>query len=358
MLRSIAKYALLFCAWMGFSAAVMAQQPPDPNPSSDGFQNSAYGTNALLNLEPPAPGNFGGYWNTAVGYDALLTSTTGFANSAFGAFALSSNTTGSNNTAVGGALGSNTTGNANTAVGVAALNWNSTGSSNAAFGDGALNDSSGDNNTAVGTQSLYHATGTHNTAVGFDAGARVTTGSYNIDIGNPGGAGDNSAIRMGTAGVQFATFIAGIENAQVTGAPVYVTSEGQLGVLASSERYKTAVVSMGTSTDRLDRLRPVAFHLKHDPAGALQYGLIAEEVDKVYPELVIRDRAGVIQGVRYDELAPMLLNAIQQQQTTIKAQASEFRAIKQQLAELTRSYRSMSAAMHKLQSKDVIVAQR
>jgi hypothetical protein len=87
-----------------------------------------------------------------------------------------------------------------------------------------------------------------------------------------------------------------------------VTSSGQLGVLASSERYKTAITPMGENTKKLEQLRPVSFHLKTDPKGAVQYGLIAEEVDKVYPELVIRDDTGKIQGVRYDELAPMLLN--------------------------------------------------
>src|SRR5580700_626913 len=96
-------------------------------------------------------------------------------------------------------------------------------------------------------------------------------------------------------------------------------SSGRLGVLASSERYKTSIKPIG-STAKLEQLRPVTFHLKNDPQGAVQYGLIAEEVDQVYPELVIRDDAGKIQGVRYDELAPMLLNEMQQQQRKIEAQ--------------------------------------
>ena len=95
----------------------------------------------------------------------------------------------------------------------------------------------------------------------------------------------------------------GIVNTQITGSAVYITASGQLGVLASSERYKTAVTPLGPNTEKLQQLRPVSFHLKSEPEGAVQYGLIAEEVDKIYPELVIRDEAGRIQGVRYDELA-------------------------------------------------------
>ena len=106
-----------------------------------------------------------------------------------------------------------------------------------------------------------------------------------------------------------------------------VNSNGQLGVAVSSERYKTEVAALGADSDRLGRLRPVSFHLKTDPSGAVQYGLIAEEVDKVYPELVIRDNDGRIQGVRYDELAPMLLNAMQKEQEHARAQDEEIGAL-------------------------------
>lgn len=135
------------------------------------------------------------------------------------------------------------------------------------------------------------------------------------------------------------------------GAAVYVTSSGQLGVLASSERYKTDVAAMGADTAKLQKLRPVSFHLKTDPAGAVQYGLIAEEVDKLYPELVIRDAAGTIQGVRYDELAPMLLNEVQKQQRVNAAQAEKIASLEQQLA-------GIQAALLNLQPKHQLVAQR
>jgi hypothetical protein len=183
----------------------------------------------------------------------------------------------------------NTTGYHNTDEGAQAIFANTTGS----------------NNTALGLDSLFsNTTGSNNIAVGVSAGYNLTTGGNDIDIGNKGTAGESGAVRIGTAGTHTATYIAGISTAHVTGAAVYVTSTGQLGVLASSERYKTAIMPMGKSSQKLQRLRPVTFHLKTDPAGALQYGLIAEEVNKIYPDLVIRDESGTIQGVRYDELAP------------------------------------------------------
>jgi len=143
-----------------------------------------------------------------------------------------------------------------------------------------------------------------------------------------------------------------VSTQKITGSAVYVTSSGQLGVLASSERYKTAVASMGGTTEKLERLRPVTFHLKSDPNGPLQYGLIAEEVDKVYPELVIRDEAGQIQGVRYDELAPMLLNEVlkqkaqlQEQQDRLQAQARQLQDVQRELAQLEQRDASMQAAL-------------
>jgi trimeric autotransporter adhesin len=206
-------------------------------------------------------------------------------------------------------------------MGYSALWWNTTGSGNSAFGQ----------------EALFHTTGSNNIGLGNDAGFNATTGSNNIEIGSMGLATDSGSIRIGTEKGQGATYIAGIATSQITGSAVYVSSSGQLGVLASSERYKTAIIPMGSSTDKLQRLRPVTFHLKTDPKGAVQYGLIAEEVVKVYPELVIRDEEGKIQGVRYDELAPMLLNEVQQLKARVErqdAQLQEVRQLKQQLAEL------------------------
>jgi hypothetical protein len=273
--------------------------------------------------------------------------------------ALHDNTTGSNNTASGtNALLSNTTGNENTASGVQALNSNSGGYQNTAAGFKAVfHNTTGIANTGVGYFALFsNTTGLNNIGIGNNAGYAVT-GSNNIDIGSMGSAGESGVIRIGGPS-QSAAYIAGISSTHLTGSAVYVTANGQLGVLASSERYKTEIASMGGSTQKLDELRPVSFHLKSDPKGAVQYGLIAEEVAKVFPELVIRDDAGTIQGVRYDELAPMLLNEMQKQQQQIAVQdqraATQGLAISQLKAQLA----EMHAALLTLQSKDQLVAQR
>ena len=114
--------------------------------------------------------------------------------------------------------------------------------------------------------------------MGYNAGTNLTTGSNNVDIANIGLAGESGVIRIGARGVQTQAFIAGIWGTRVTGSAVYISSSGQLGVLASSERYKTDIQAMGGSTDRLDQLRPVTFRLKNEPEAPVQYGLIAEEV--------------------------------------------------------------------------------
>jgi Chaperone of endosialidase len=163
--------------------------------------------------------------------------------------------------------------------------------------------------------------------------------------------------------LQTKAFVAGIYNVPLTGNPVVVTSSGQLGVQAvSSERFKTAIAPMGSNSAKLGQLRPVTFHLKTDPKGTLQYGLIAEEVAKVYPELVIRGEKGRIDGVRYDELAPMLLNEMQQQHTQmteqIDAQAAAMRDLKQKVEELKAINQATQVALQKIQAKDELTAQR
>jgi hypothetical protein len=356
-------------------------QVPSTNDTSDVNNNTGMGT---LTLGGPAASN-GGYDNTASGLGALFSNTTGGHNTASGVYALYSNitgtfntasgsqalynnTTGDNNTASGyEALLANTTGNYNNASGYFALHDNTTGAQNSASGVQALfGNKTGNYNTASGTDALYSNTsGTSNIAEGYKAGYSLTTGSNNIDIGNLGVAAESGTIRIGTTSTQSKTYIAGIYGTSVSGSAVVVSSTGQLGVTVSSERFKTAIAPMGSNSAKIGRLRPVTFHLKTDPKGALQYGLIAEEVAKVYPELVIRNQAGRIDGVRYDELAPMLLNEAQQQQRRMSAQAekiavqnehsaaqdAEIRQLKQQLTD-------MHAALVKLQTRDELVAQR
>ena len=284
----------------------------------------------------------------------MYNNTTADDNNAMGYVAMFSNTTGTLNNAVGNfALYYNTTGNNNNAVGYAALYHNTTGSNNSAQGFYALQ-----NNTV----------GSNNIAIGQFAGDNITSGGSNIDIGSRGVTGDVGAIRIGDSSAQSSAYIAGVSSAKVTGSAVYVTSTGQLGVMASSERYKTAIKPMGSASEKLQQLRPVTFRLKSDPRGVTQFGLIAEEVAKVYPELVIRDGAGTIEGVRYEELAPMLLNVVQQQQQKLADQARRLLHLqneqhkmtieKLQLHDMKEQLAQVQVALALLQTKDTRVAQR
>jgi hypothetical protein len=342
-------FAVLICLISAMTTPALAQQPPDPV-KSDSLANTAMGTDALLNVDLSESGCH----NTASGKDALYSDTSGSYNTATGFSSLWSNVTGNNNTAAGyDSLYSNSSGSNNIATGYQALYSNTTGSYN----------------SALGYQALYNSqSGLGNIGVGPFAGKNIVQGKLNIDIGSWGSADESNTIRIGLPTYHLATYIAGITNSQVTGAQVYVTANGQLGVLASSERYKTDITTLAPASERLAQLRPVSFHLKNDPKGAIQYGLIAEEVNKVYPELVIRDRDGRIQGVRYDELAPIVLNELQRQQASIQSlseqngsQAAEIFDLKQQvtkLGDLQREVAAMHAALASLQSKDQIVAQR
>jgi len=269
----------------------------------------------------------------AVGASALRINATGNYNTASGAYSLYTNSGGSSNTASGyQALYANTTGSSNTATGHHSLQANTTGYHHTAVGAQALfSNTTGVNNTALGLGALYaNTTGSNNIAVGLNAGNNLTVGHDDIDIGSSGVAGASGTIRIGGT-AQSATYIAGIASAHVTGSPVYISSTGQLGVLASSEKYKTAIAGMGERSAEVHHLRPVTFHLKNDPQGALQYGLIAEEVNEVDPNLVIRDQSGSIEGVRYDELAPLLLNEVQQLQKKLVRQERKMRALEQRL---------------------------
>lgn len=271
--------------------------------------NTAYGTNALSH-------NTTGSDDSAFGFNALGQNTTGSGNTATGWQALYFNTTGYNNTATGiAALEANGTGIGNTATGVGALANNGKGKTNTATGWNALYFNSGNDNTAIGAFALQDdSSGSNNIGVGVEAGFYLTTGSNNIEIGNQGSAADANTIRIGTEGTQTATYVAGIFDTTVTGGcTVVVASTGQLGCVTSSARYKRDVKDMGDASDKLMKLRPVTFVYKTDETGAQQYGLIAEEVEKVYPELVIRDADGKVETVAYHMLPAMLLNEVQKQ---------------------------------------------
>jgi hypothetical protein len=298
--------------------------------------------------------------NTAYGTNALLLNTTGSADSAFGVGALEHNSTGNNNTATGWyALFFNTTGSDNTATGITALEGNGTGIGNTATGVGALaNNGNGNMNTATGWNALYFNTGRYNTAIGafalqdngsggnniaigIEAGFYLTTGSNNIEIGNQGNAGEANTIRIGTEGTQTATYIAGVFDTTVTGGcAVMVASTGKLGCVSSSARYKRDVRDMGDASDKLMKLRPVTFLYKTDQAGALQYGLIAEEVEKVYPELVIHDADGKVETVAYHLLPAMLLNEVQKLARQVEQKDEKIEALAARLNMLERQARA------------------
>jgi hypothetical protein len=383
--------SVLICLIFAMATPALAQQLISNPVISDYQANTAMGSGALANVLPADAGCHNtasgddalysdtiGSYNTGTGFSSLYSNTTGNNNTAAGYMSLYSNSTGSNNTAsgyqalytnsIGGnntangyqALLSNTTGFNNTAFGNQALNSNTTGKGNAAQGSNALySNTTGIRNLGIGSNALYaNSTGSYNIALGFDAGYYVTNGSNNIEIGALGTASDNNTIQIGVQDRQVLTTIAGIYGTPLTGMAVYVTSTGQLGVLASSERYKTDIAPMPELSDKLQQLRPVTFHYKTDRKRVQQYGLIAEEVEKVYPELVVRDRKGAIQGVRYEELAPMLLTEVQKQQRINAAQAGEIRELKGQVAELNDLKQEMRAALIKLQSKDELVARR
>ncbi len=295
-----------------------------------------------------------------------------------------------NTTAGTNALNSSSGAN-NTAFGYEALYSNTAGKGNAAQGVNALfSNTTGIRNIGIGSNALYgNVGGSYNVALGFDAGYNQTTGNDNIYVNNAGVAGESQTLRLGTAGTAgvigsgiLTAYIAGVNTSPVTGSAVYVTASGQLGVLASSERFKTDVETMSEARDKLAQLRPVVFKLKTDAQGTVQYGLIAEEVAKVYPELVIRGADGRIDGVRYEELAPMLLYKVQQQERDLLAQKAavgalselnktqaaqirdlqvhqeKFSAAAEQFRDMRRQMDEMRAMYMKLQAKEALVAQR
>lgn len=287
---------------------------------STGNRNTALGEFSLAS-------NTTGSDNTSVGAFACNANTNGDSNTAVGSFALVSNTTGDVNTAIGsGAMPSNTTGSASTAVGVNALNFNMTGGSNTAVGFQALfSNTSGSNNTAVGAGALGLGSGSGNIGVGFFAGRNVTNGSNNIHIGHSAPGNESNTIRIGRT--QTATFLAGVDGVTIpSGTQVYIDSNGQLGTITSSLRFKEDVADMGPASEDLMRLRPVTFHYKTDGSHLLQYGLTAEEVAKVYPDLVQYDGQGKPFTVRYHLINVMLLNELQKQHgraETLQAQLEQ-----------------------------------
>jgi hypothetical protein len=285
--------------------------------------------------------------NTASGFGALQQVAIGSFNTASGIRALNLMTNGSGNTATGTqALRDNTTGNFNTATGIHSLENSLTTHGNTAAGAFALQFSTGTMNTAFGYAALLdNSTGSHNVAVGDWAGADATTGSNNIYLGADvrGVAGEENTMYLGKRGTQTRTFIAGVRGVTTTSAGainVVIDPNGQLGTVSSSRRFKEDIHDMGSASRPVLSLRPVTFRYSRtfgDGAKPIQYGLIAEEVAEVFPELAIRNADGQIETVQYQTLSVLLLNEMQQQQKRIES-------LERQVAALISSLRSLRSS--------------
>jgi len=284
-----------------------------------------------------------GSGNTAVGGSALGAITTASFNTAVGWDALSSSTT-SGNTAVGAqALLASTTGSGNTALGRAALRDNQAGASNTALGANAMPSALGTANAAVGAFAFYSlTTGDDNVGLGDNAGSSLISGSSNIYIGRAAGGATNESgtIRIGS-GPQTRAFVRGI-NGVTTGlnnaVPVVVDSAGQLGTVSSSARTKFDIQDLPLEiTGAVARLRPVSFRYKQafaDGSTPVQYGLIAEEVERVLPELVAYDEHGAPSTVKYHVLPALLLAEVQRLQAALAAESGRTAALEAAVAEL------------------------
>jgi hypothetical protein len=314
--------------------------------NTTGNQNTANGDAALTN-------NTIGYGNTANGEAALFSNQIGSYNTAIGLDALFSNT-GDNNTATGvGALGMNTTGINNTASGFQALELNTAGDNNTAIGFNALfSNTTGDKNTAVGNNALLgNTTGSFNIAVGNAAGGNLTTGINNIDIGNSGVAGETKTIRIGKQGTQTATFIAGISGVSVpAGVGVIVGTDGKLGTVVSSARFKEAIKPMDKASEAIFALKPATFRYKKelDPDCLPQFGLVAEDVEKVNPDLIARDDEGKPYTVRYEAVNAMLLNEFLKEHRTVQQQGARIAEQQKQIEALTAMVQEQATQIQKV----------
>jgi Chaperone of endosialidase len=291
--------------------------------NSEGSYNTAVGAGALNN-------NIGSSYNTAIDAAALALNR-GTDNTATGAQALANNFSGSANTANGAFALFNSTGcGFNTAVGYFTLRYNNS-RSNTAVGAYALSSNvDGEFNTAIGLGALASSTGDKNIAVGIEAGQNLTAGNNNIDIGNEGLAGDSGTIRIGDPSSATACFIAGINGATASGGTaVYVDTNGQLGTLTSSARFKEKIKPMDQASESILNLKPITFRYKKEiePARTSQFGLLAEDVEKVNPDLVVRDKEGKPYTVRYEAVNAMLLNEFLKEHNTVQELKKEVAAL-------------------------------
>jgi uncharacterized coiled-coil protein SlyX len=351
-LRCLLVPLTLACFGLSPMAQAVTTDPSDYFPGA----NTAVGQQALLSLTT-------GVWNTALGYQALYHDTTGHSNTATGLRALFSNSAGVKNTADGVyALHGNVFGSQNTAIGYQALSFGDAPGDNTAVGYRALYitarapgaQSGPTANTAVGSQALYNnGYGVGNIALGFRAGFNLSNNNLNIDIGNTGVTGDEGVIRIGTTGQQINAFIAGIRGVTTgnnNAIPVVIDTAGQLGTMSSSRRFKTAIKPMDQASQAILALKPVTFHYKSDATGTAQFGLIAEEVAEVNPDLVVRDEDGEIYTVRYDAINAMLLNEFLKEHRKVEEQSRKIAEQEAAISQVNLSAAKREATIAELKS--------
>jgi hypothetical protein len=317
----------------------------------NGWYNNAVGAYALANNTSGNNNTANGYGalyfntegdrNAANGVAALYHNTTGFINTANGYQALYSNISGVGNTANGAEALFNNDGDQNTANGYAALNGNNTGFGNTANGFYALaNNTTGNSNTANGIHALYtNTTGSNNTAVGADAGSGVTTANNVICIG-AGGANVTNSCFIGN--------IREVTTANPNAISVLIDSAGQLGTASSSKRFKKEIKPMDDASESILALKPVTFHYKGDATNTPQFGLIAEEVAAVNPNLVVRDKNGEIYTVRYDQVNAMLLNEFLKEHRKVEQLTKDFES---KLGEQQKQIEALSAGLQKVSAE-------
>jgi hypothetical protein len=362
-------------------SAGLLPKAPAVTPAPDGGypgENTAEGSNALFSLTTGTHNTANGFQalfsntagtaNTASGHNALTRNTTGIQNTGIGGGVLASNTTGSNNTANGSdALTSNTTGIYNTAVGFFSLRTNAIGTLNTGVGAGALLVNTANANTAIGAAALLvNTAGQQNTAIGTSALGSNTTGNSNVALGQLAGVnsttGSNNVYigtgMSGVAGESNACYIASIfGQTSVNGIPVLINSDNKLGTTTSSRRFKDDIRPMNKASEAILALKPVTFHYKKeiDPSGISQFGLVAEDVEKVDPDLVVRDKEGKSYSVRYDQVNAMLLNEFLKEHRKAQEQEAAITQLKKDLdatvAQLTARLDEQASQMQKMNAQ-------
>jgi hypothetical protein len=352
---------LIIFSLAGFAFLPNSQGVSPPPDGAYAGGNTAEGHLALASLNTSA-----GLYNTAVGVYSLLSITDGDFCTALGAGTLFANTANENTATGAGALLSSTTGGGNTANGAFALFLNTTGSFNTASGDSALfNNSTGTENTAVGISALFsNASGSSNTAVGIDALLNNTIGSSNIAIGSGAGGSittANHVICIGPAvgeNVNNTTWIGnvfGTTTVSGTTQPVIVSETGQLGTISSSRRFKKQIKPMDQASESILALKPVTFNYKTDKTNTPQFGLVAEDVAAVNPDLVVRDENGEIYSVRYEAVNAMLLNEflkehrkVSQLEATLTQQQTSFQS---KVAEQEKEIEALRSGLQKVSAQ-------